>query len=191
MKLRLLTLVLVLSCGMGIHACQRADEYEVHAGRDAGVIVEPADHDFLVKAALLDRSEIEMARLVEQKSENGEVNDYALMLAAAHSRSFEKVSALLQEANMNPQKLISPDLRKPLNKLWSLSGSEFDREYVNMTVDDHRMAVDTFRQLNGTASGTVRNNRVKIYANESLATLQDHLRRGQQLQSKLFGGNIQ
>jgi putative membrane protein len=183
MKVKLLALLLLIFCGLGIHACERADEYEVHAG----MIVDSGDHDFLMKAALLDRSQIEMARLAGQKSGNREVNDYARMLATDHSRNFEKVSALLQEADMNPPQLLSPDMRESLDKLWGLSGSEFDREYVNMTVDDHRMALAAFRRLSGTAG----NSGVKIYANETLATLQDHLRKGQEIQSKLFGGNIQ
>jgi len=184
MKIRLLTVLLVLSCGVGIHACERADGYEVHAGRDAGV--ERAT-DLFMKAALFDRSQMEMARVVEQKSDNPEVNDYARMLASDHSRNFEKVSDLLQEAEVNLSRLASPHMRESIDKLWGLGGSEFDREYVNMTVDDHRMALDTIRRLNGTAQ----TGSVKIYANETLAMLEDHLRKGQELQSKLFGGNIQ
>jgi putative membrane protein len=186
MKVKLLMLLMVLVCGLGSNACQRADEQEVQAAREASLIVAPAEQDFLIKTALEDRAEIEMARVVQQKSDNGEVRDYARTLADEHARNFEKLTVLLQLAGINPPVSPGSDMRESLDKLWSLKGGDLDREYINMMVDNHRLAVDTFREL----SGTARNNKVRIYANDTLPRLQDHLEKAQELQSALFGGNV-
>ena len=64
----------------------------------------------------------------------------------------------------------------------SLTGPEFDREFINMMVGDHQKAVEMFRDH----QAIVQNSDVKDYIEDWLPKLEMHLDKAKQLQSKLF-----
>jgi putative membrane protein len=64
----------------------------------------------------------------------------------------------------------------------SLSGAEFDREFVNMTVSDHQETLELFRHTSETAHDTD----LQDYVDAMIPKLDKHLRSAEQLQSKLF-----
>lgn len=66
-------------------------------------------------------------------------------------------------------------------RLQGLSGAEFDRAYATEMVNDHQQDVQKFQ----TASQTVNDQRLRDYAQNTLPTLQEHLRMAQDLQNKV------
>lgn len=72
-----------------------------------------------------------------------------------------------------------------IQKLQSLSGTEFDRAYINETVKDHAKAVQKFEN----ASQSLSDQELKQFASETLPKLQEHHQMAQQLAARL--GNSQ
>jgi putative membrane protein len=66
----------------------------------------------------------------------------------------------------------------------SLSGPEFDREFINMMVTGHEKTLELFRSVSFTAHDTD----VQDYVDAMIPKLDKHLRKAQELQSKLFSG---
>jgi putative membrane protein len=64
-----------------------------------------------------------------------------------------------------------------LKKLSNLSGSEFDREFMRVMVDDHKKHVEEFRKQ----AKDARDPDVKLFASQTLPTLEAHLTQAQRL----------
>jgi putative membrane protein len=70
-----------------------------------------------------------------------------------------------------------------MNKLSSLSGDAFDREYMNMMVKDHEKDVKEFEK----ASTKAKDADVRAFAAKTLPTLREHLQQARDIQSRVKG----
>jgi putative membrane protein len=73
------------------------------------------------------------------------------------------------------------DAKSTKDQLSGLSGENFDREFMRHMVSDHEKAVDLFRKE---AQGG-QDAQVKQFAQQTLPTLQDHLKQAQEVQGNL------
>ncbi len=170
----------VLLLAFGAVACQRGDD-GVYAARES---LSPAAVDFTQNAAKANMAEIEIARIARQRAQSDEVRDYAEDLFDEHTKGLDQLEDIMKENNLAVDMAMDPQNRQDIDRLNSLSGVEFDREFINMMVSNHMKAVDTFRR----ASNTIDNSDLRDYAGDSLPKLENHLQKAQELQSKLFGG---
>jgi putative membrane protein len=180
-----LGLVLLLAIG-GLSACGRRGTEGVEAAReDQQPLITPAEQDFGMKASQVHLAEIELGRLAQERSQNGDVKGYAKMIVGDHVEALEKLTDLMKKYNGPESKTLDQEIRQEVDRLAGLSGAEFDREFVNMMVEDHEKAVELFR--NQAQIGM--NPDLKDYVNDMLPNLETHLKKAQELQSKLFKGN--
>jgi putative membrane protein len=152
-------------------------------GRSAAVSA--ADQDFMNKAAEANLTEIDIARVALQKSDNSDVRDYANMIQSDHTAALEDVTDLMKEKGLPAPKTLAADTRRDVDRMSGLSGAEFDREFVNMMVADHQKTLELFRD----ALANAQDPSVKKYAEDLTPKLEMHLDKAQRLQSKLFGGS--
>jgi putative membrane protein len=171
---------------VGLTACSRGSGVQA-AREDRPPNATPAEQDFMMKATLSHLSEMDMATLAMQKSQNSDVKDFANMIQSDHSNAIEDLTDLMKDKNVSQPSKLTPEAKGDLEKMTGLSGAEFDREFVNMMVADHQKMVEMFEDQ----AAIAQNPDVKKYAEDLLPKLQMHLEKAQKLQSKLFGGNRQ
>src|ERR1051326_9247 len=138
----------------------------------------------MMKAAQANLGEIDLARIVMQKSQNSDVKDFANMIEKDHTEALEDLTDLMKSKGMSQPNLLSPDTKTDIEKMTALSGAEMDREFVNTMVADHQKAIGMFRDQANIAQSPD----VKKYVEDQLPKLEMHLEKAQKLQSKLFGG---
>jgi putative membrane protein len=71
-----------------------------------------------------------------------------------------------------------------MNKLSSLSGTQFDKEFIRAAVKDHEKAVKAFEKESTKADDAD----VRAFATKTLPTLQEHLQMARDLDKKMSGG---
>ena len=184
-KLSTLCLMMALSV-LGLGACNRGGGVQA-AREDRPPNATPAEQDFMMKATQAHLSDMDMARLAMQKSENSDVRDFANMIQRDHTNAVEDLTDLMKDKNVSQPSTLTPEAKLDIEKMTGLSGAEFDREFVNMMVSDHQKAVEMFRDI----ASIAQNPDIKKYAEDLLPKLEMHLEKAQKLQSKLFGGNRQ
>jgi putative membrane protein len=135
-----------------------------------------------MKAAEGDLSAIEMARLALQKSNNKDVRDYANMIQSDHTSALEDLTDLMKDKNVSQPRSVPPDVKKDIDIMNGLSGPEFDREFINRMVEDHKKTIEMFQER----AAVVQDRDVRKYAEDLLPKLEMHLEKAQRLQSKLF-----
>lgn len=144
-----------------------------------------ADQEFVTDAANLGNAEVELSRLALKRASNEEVKKFAQTMIDDH----EKVNDELKSVVSNKQDLTVPasglegDAQKKHDKLSELSGDKFDREYVNIMIDDHKKAVRLFERYS--KRGEV--SELKDFAAKHLPHLKAHLDQAQGIERDLKG----
>ena len=148
---------------------------------------------FLSKAIEMNQAELEISRMAQGKTENPGVKEYADMMVRDHTEALEK---LRSAANVSEGQVpLTKEHQQTYDKLARMTGAEFDTEYMNAMVRDHREAVQTFQQEAENADGGATTQRQKpgaeagtsdaAIAREMLPTLQKHLSDAEQLTKAL------
>jgi putative membrane protein len=192
-------------------------------GRDTSKKAPPSGSDFLLKAIEANTAEIELSMMAQSKSQSQRVQKFAAMLVRDHTNALDRLQRLSSgvspssntDPNGNPagtgnsaaarcedgkhpgQKSLSKEHQQVCRRLAKMSGAEFDREYINAMVQEHRKAVEEFSQeaWSDSDSGTEtdsdadrRSDReARATARELLPTLRMHLKQAESLQRQFAG----
>jgi len=178
---RVKVLAALLLAAVSMTGCSRGRSVEA-ARENRPPVVSPAEQNFMMKSTEADLTEIDMARLALQKSNNKDVRDYANMIQRDHSSALEDLTDLMKDKSVSQPGTTPPDVSKDLNMMNGLSGPEFDREFINRMVADQQKAIE----MSHDQAQIAQDSDVKKYAEDLLPQLQMHLEKAQRLQSKLF-----
>lgn len=145
---------------------------------DAG---QPAkeDQEFLVEAASGGLMEVQLGQMAAQKAANAQVKQFGQMMVDDHSKVNEELKALAARKNITIPTTPGEDHRDNVKKLTdSKGGKEFDKDYVDLMVDDHKEDVDKFEK----AAKDCKDPDIKAFAAKHLPHLQMHLQKARTLQ---------
>ena len=139
-----------------------------------------ADRAFAQKLSQGNTAEVTLGKLAQQKSLQPQIKDFGKMMVEDHSK-LEK--DLMQWALKNeiPLKgsMSTADLSEQ-KRLASLSGENFDKEYVQMMVKDHKTDVAEVRNF----SKTTQNPELKSLTEKAVPILEKHLQAIEKIQSQ-------
>lgn len=176
----------VLACSM--YSCkkepQREDPKEVAEDQNEAKFETDSiedDADYLVDLAEIDKTEIEIGKLAQQKGVSQSVKDFGKMMVDDHTKSLEKVTALAKTKNVTLPSAISDKGQKEYDKLNEKSGSDFDKEFAEKMVDGHQNAVDKITVVAEKAS----DKDLGLWASNQVGVLTTHLEKAKQLQKEL------
>jgi putative membrane protein len=137
------------------------------------------DRQFVEKAAQANMAEIEMAQLALEKATSPEVKQLAQTIQQDHQKAQEKLQSVAQDQNINLPSEPSQKAKQEKQKLEAMSAQQFEREYVQHMVQDHKKDIKEFQQATKQASGDVQQ-----FASSTLPALQKHLQMAQQIEGK-------
>jgi len=103
------------------------------------------DKLFLRKSAENSMAEIEIARLVLQKSSADDVKKFADRMVRDHTALMEKMKPFADQYGVRTPKDLSKDHKVEIEKLSALSGDEFDKQYIVAMVTDHHKDLKEFQ----------------------------------------------
>jgi putative membrane protein len=128
------------------------------------------DQTFLGMAAQGNMSEIEMAKMA-QRSSNPMVKQFADRMVTDHTNLQNQLKMVASAQGVTVPTTVSPSQQATIDRLSKLSGADFDREYINTMVKDHKDDISEFHHE--ATTGTVP--AVKSFAENALPTLHEHL----------------
>ena len=137
--------------------------------------------EFVEKAGTSGLAEVEMGQLGEQKAKNSQVKAFAKRMVADHTKANQELVTAIKGKEIPSSR---PATHKAMVEKFQQqdAGKEFDRDYMEQMVEDHKAAVDLFE----TAADDERFDLdLRSYAKKTLPTLRDHLTQAQTIQSKL------
>jgi len=139
------------------------------------------DSKFLVFAADAGMTEVQAAETAKSMAISDKAKGFADEMIKDHTAAAEQVKALAATKNVTLPTAISDDHRKDIDDLSKKKGSDFEKAYINMMVDDHQKVVDKFKD----ASDKCKDPDIKALASKLLPTLQAHLDHAKMLKDGL------
>lgn len=134
-----------------------------------------ATQKFVKTAAITDMFEIKAGQLAQEKTQDQAYKDFAQMIINDHTKTTNELKS------MNVGVLLPQDLdsthKKKIDKLNSLSGAAFERQFKTDQIEGHKQAIAQFEQY--AKSGD--NAQLKQWAQTTLPTLKTHLQHAEAL----------
>ena len=139
------------------------------------------DADYLVDAAEIDKIEIELGKLAQQKGVSQSVKNYGKMLVDDHTKSLGEVTALAKTKNVSLPVALTEEGQKKYDKLNEKSGVDFDKEFADLMVDGHEKAVDKITKISEKASDKA----LEVWASSKVSVLTAHLEKAKKLKKEV------
>lgn len=146
-----------------------------HPGTDnstaAASTVAEEDSKFAVEAASGGMMEVQLGELAQQKASSQKVKDFGAMMVKDHTAANDELKALSLKKNITLPPAPGEDHMDHIKKLSEKSGKEFDKDYVDMMVKDHKDDIDKFEKC----SKDAKDPELQAFATKTLPVLKKHL----------------
>jgi putative membrane protein len=147
------------------------------SGVNSTLGIAPKTEDFIKEAAMSDMTEIEAAKIAEQKG-NADEKKFATMMIADHTKTTTELKLMVTgEMKSAIPSALDDAAQNKLTKLRDAKPEDFAATYDPMQVSAHKDAVSLFeRYANGGENASL-----KDWAGKTLPGLQHHLEMAQAL----------
>jgi putative membrane protein len=132
--------------------------------------VSAQDQRFMDQAAASDMFEIQSSQLALQRSRNARTRSYAQRMIDDHTMTSQRLAQLAQANGITLPTGLGPEQQRALAAIQNTSRI-FDSEYFRQQALAHQAAIQTYE----TEANSGYNNDVKLFAQQTLPTLQEHL----------------
>jgi putative membrane protein len=135
-----------------------------------------ADKTFVMKAAQGGLAEVQLGQLAADKGQSDQVKKFGQKMVDDHTKANDQLKSIAQQKGVQiPTDLDAKD-KALKDKLSGLSGAQFDKMYMQHMVQDHKKDVAEFQK----EANSGKDQDVKNFAQQTLPTLQEHLKLAQQ-----------
>lgn len=148
---------------------------------------EDANERVLAKVHAVDQSEIQMAQLTLQKSQDQKIRDFAQMMINDHTQAEQQLAPLAQQLGVGLVDFVPKsrqeirddrDDKATLARLQTLDGRDYDQAYINAQVKAHTKALAWLR-VNAKKADA----QAQPFLMQTQQTVAEHLRMAKDLQN--------
>jgi len=143
--------------------------------------MDPADSDFMMKAAQGGMAEVDMGNMASSKATNADVKKFGDRMVTDHSKANEELKQLAATKGVTLPATVSDDEKKDMDAMTAKEGKDFDKAYMDDMVKDHEKDVAEFEKASKEATDAD----LKAWAAKTLPTLQGHLKMAKDTQKKV------
>lgn len=141
--------------------------------------VSQADKDFMMKATLANRAEIELGELAASKGQHDSVKAFGRLMVTEHTTAQNELNALASSKQVTLPAAPDSAHQALSQQLKTMSGNKFDSTYIHHQVMDHQKTQQDFQaEINQGKNADVKN-----YANKYLPHINMHLDRVKKIQT--------
>lgn len=137
--------------------------------------------EFVRKAATGGLMEVELGNLAMKNGSSQLVKDFGKMMVEDHTKANNKLKEVASSKNVSLPTSVDADQQKEIDKLKGKTGTDFDKDYVSLMIDDHKDDIDEFKE----ASNKLTDSDFKNFASSTLPTLQKHLNAIEAIKKKM------
>ena len=142
-----------------------------------------SDSKFMMMAATSDMNEIGLSNQALSKSTNEDVKKLAQMMIDDHTKSSDELKPIAASKGVTLPTEMDSKHKSAMEKMATMSGSEFDMAYVNMMVKDHEKAVALYKK----EADKGKDADAKAFAAKTLPVVQMHLDMSRNMMNKMMG----
>ncbi|MFN6569310.1 DUF4142 domain-containing protein [Dendronalium sp. ChiSLP03b] len=136
-----------------------------------------SDRQFMNEAAQGGLAEVQLGQLASQRGASNAVKQFAQRMVQDHTQVNNQLKQLATQKGVTLPTSIDSTHQQVQQRLSKLSGTNFDREYMNEMLKDHEKDVSAFQ----TEAQQGQDPDVKALAAQALPTLQEHLQQARSI----------
>ena len=96
------------------------------------------EQDFAKDAAAGGMMEVQLGNIAQKNSSTKAIQDFGKMMVDDHSKINDNLKDLASKKNVALPSTVTEKQQKDIDKLSKETGTEFDKDYVSMMVNDHK-----------------------------------------------------
>ncbi len=127
--------------------------------------------EFMTKAAHGGMMEVQLGKLAGDKAKSDRVKAFGAMMVTDHTKAGEELKSLASQKNVTLPTSPSEEHQHHIDDLSKKTGTDFDKAYMKMMVENHEKVIDDFKK----DSSDGKEADVKSWAAKTLPTLRKHL----------------
>lgn len=116
------------------------------AGPSSGIQPSMADQAFIRRMFQSDSVEMKLGQMAQQKSQSDDVKQFAEKMVENRKRLDNQLVSLAKRLDVDQPKGPDKKSKQEIAKLESLSGPQFDQEYIRVVEIGHEKDVKSFKQ---------------------------------------------
>jgi putative membrane protein len=144
--------------------------------------METEESDFLRKAVSGGKMEVELGKLAVERAASETVKQFGQKMVDDHSKANQELMQILNDNNINVSEEYIEKHQEHVQNLGSRSGTDFDRVYMRLMVEDHMEDVRAFED----AAQNHSDEQVRNWAERTLPVLRQHFDLARQI-NKMMG----
>lgn len=139
------------------------------------------DRKFVEDAAIAGMSEVQLGQLATQRAQEQGVKDFGNAMVADHTPANQRLMTIAATLGITPPDKLGFMQRHTLKKLGKASGKDFDEDYIEGEVKEHKKMAELMEDEIKDGQNTD----LKQYATDMLPRVRQHLEMAQRLQEQL------
>lgn len=178
-------LLFVLACNTNpkqddsVEVAEEKNEQKTDTMRIGGQMED--DNEFVVKAASGGLMEVQLGEMAAKQATTTAVKEFARMIVKDHSQVNDELKSLAASKNISIPTTPGEDHMEHINKMREKTGTDFDKDYISLMVDDHKGDVFDFEK----AAQNAKDPDVRAFASKYVPTLKSHLERAKTVKDNL------
>jgi putative membrane protein len=152
------------------------------SGAAVGTAGANAERDFIADQLEDGQAEVNLGKLAAERASNPRVKEFAQMMVRDHQMAGDELKQAATAANVQVAPPAEPDgdHKEAQEELAKLTGSEFDRKYIDKMIDEHQEAVNEVEKKVDSDTPQVRQ-----WATKTLPKIREHLEHARQIKETL------
>lgn len=159
-----LAIAALLACAVGT----RADDKKP---------VEFDDVSFVIISTSCGLHEIELGKIAEKKATRADVKAFATQMVKDHTALNDELKVTAKAARISVSQKIDEARQKQIDALKNYTGTDFDGDYLKLTMNDHKEFVALLKQ----ASKEAKNQELREFATKNIPVLESHIEQAKKL----------
>lgn len=135
------------------------------------------DRKFVLMARPMGLAEIKMAQIAKDYASDPKIKQFADRIIQDHTSSNRQLMQLVKGSDISVPDAPDREHEKLIDRLWSLEGEEFDREFMRAELRDHEQAVNLYQR----EASSGEDSDLKAFAQDCVPILQEHLSQAKSL----------
>lgn len=125
--------------------------------------------------------EVQLGKIAQKKALSQEVKDFGKMMEKDHSDANDKLKAAVQSLNLTIPAALDKDHQDKIDNLNKKSGKDFDKEYIDKMVNDHKDDIDELED----AQKNLPSGELRTWVENTLPVIRQHYTQVQTIQETL------
>jgi putative membrane protein len=146
-----------------------------------------SDEEFAKKAAQGGLAEVKLGQLAKQAGSSDAVKQFGQRMIQDHMQANEELKQAAVKESISLPGDLDPKDQAVYDALSKLSGAAFDKAYARDMIRDHQQDIADFNS----EANSGRKSAIKDFAEQTLPTLQDHLKQAREMRQAIAVSSVQ